>query len=548
MADERQVIAEARQALVRVLREMHRFMEGRSDLERDYFRGLLDADLPGVRDQLAEGARLGLSDAEVTERIQATVPPDRQGRSWEARTPQFFNRINRNHPVYADPAVRQAGLAYAGYQTQLQASLRTIQRDAAGIAGATAQEARQAASTYQRIQQAAARPDARSWSATPAAPPAQPRQAPRVTFTPPAAPATGNNPPGQPAQPQPQPTPQAPPIPQAPPTQQAQQPSSPQPGQQAHQPNQAQPAPSVGQGPAGGAQAPGTTRSISAAAEGPVTINAALLASAGKVVVRADPSCTQATLTIQTADQSGPAADAVRNANLSASADGRMQASVRGTGSSSSAIHISAGDISSINISGASVQIRGGVHNSNFTISGGSSPIEITAVVPEGSSLVGQTDSANIETHGRLNVANARTSSGGVRIDRADDINARTVDGHISMGYTDQVVAHSIAGHITIDDFGGSARADTISGDITVHATEGGRVTAGTVAGNISVTASNDAVAQRLTVHTSTTSGRISTPQPAMGAAPRRGSDGARNFHDANRTGQQRQSGNQLGT
>jgi hypothetical protein len=279
-----------------------------------------------------------------------------------------------------------------------------------------------------------------------------------------------------------------------------------------------------------------------------VAINAALLASAGKVVVRADPSCTQATLTIQTADQSGPAADAVRNANLSASADGRMQASVRGTGSSSSGIQISAGDISSINISGGSVQIRGGVHNSNFTISGGSSPIEITAVVPEGSSLVGQTESANIETHGRLNVVNARTSSGGVRIDRADDINARTVDGNISMGYTDQVVAHSTSGHITIDDFGGSARADTISGDITVHATEGGRVTAGTVSGNISVTASNDAVAQRLAVHTSTTSGRISTPQPAMGAAPRRGSDGARSFNDATRMGQQRQSGNQLGT
>ncbi|TDW24288.1 putative adhesin [Kribbella kalugense] len=268
--------------------------------------------------------------------------------------------------------------------------------------------------------------------------------------------------------------------------------------------------------------------------------------------MRADSDCERATVTIQTADENGPAADAVRSAQLRSTPEG-LETSVRGDGSTSGGaisgggFTISGGTFGNIrtgrgitvngmHISGGNDIVVNGVHitgaGGTVNVSQGVSPIEIVAVVPKGSSLQTRSDSADIEATGQLARVDANSVSGDVDIDRADDIKARTTSGDIRMGRTDQVSAHSVSGDISIDDFGGSARTETVSGDVRVHATEGGNLSAGSVSGNITVTASDANVAQQLNVQTSTVSGRVRTPQPAMSAESRRRDDsgGARNY------------------
>jgi hypothetical protein len=235
-----------------------------------------------------------------------------------------------------------------------------------------------------------------------------------------------------------------------------------------------------------------TARNLTAATTGPIVVDAALLRHAGRVVVRADPMCKQATLTIQTADEDGPSADAVRSASLRQTPDG-VETSVRGNGSSSGGVTISGGNFGVVS-TGRGVTVNGmqigsmaggdvyvnGVRISgaggNINVSQGASPIEITAVVPEGCTLRGRTDSADIEATGQLNRVDATSVSGDVSIDRADNIKAKTTSGDVHLGRTELVSAHSVSGDVTIDDFGGSARAETVSGDVRVHATEGGNL------------------------------------------------------------------------
>ena len=306
--------------------------------------------------------------------------------------------------------------------------------------------------------------------------------------------------------------------------------------------------------------------------------------------MRVDPSCTQAEVTIRTADETGPAADAVRAATLGASPDGRMEVSVQAA-------------------TGPTV-----IQGDNFTALPGSAPIEIVAVVPPGSSLTGQTDRARIETTGLMHdvhaktlsgkvtveladtvyaetasgavvvqgagivkaetasgavvvqgagivkaqsasgdvtvklagtvkaetasgavavqeagTVNTRTDRGAVTIDRADNIDVRTLSGDIRMGRTDQVDARSQSGDITIDAFGGSALASSKQGKISIHATDGGQISATTDTGKITVT-SDPGVAERLTIQPSTIGGEVQTPAGAKVTESGQASDGARDF------------------
>lgn len=304
-----------------------------------------------------------------------------------------------------------------------------------------------------------------------------------------------------------------------------------------------------------------TTRTIAAETTGPVTIDAALLGHHGTITVRTEVDCERATVTITTADEDGDAADAVKRATLRPSGTGGVVASVEGRGGSGGGTTVITGGVQSIvrGNSGSTIviggNIRGGIVSgggdvvingvrftggNGATVVQGSSPIEITAVVPEGSSLIGRTHSADIETLGNmLNVGGhtqsgdlrvtsaaqviASTKSGDVQVEGAANIAVKTKSGAIRLGRTDVVEADTASGDITIVDFGGSARLKTMSGDVRVHATAGGDLSATTMSGDIDVTATQAALNDDLDVITCSMSGSVRAPQRRMGGSqPRR--------------------------
>ena len=293
-----------------------------------------------------------------------------------------------------------------------------------------------------------------------------------------------------------------------------------------------------------------TTRTLTAETAGPVTIDATLLGHGGIVTVRAEADCEHATLTIRTADEGGEAADAVRAATLRQSGT-TLYASVQGRGGIGGGTTINTGggrsvvqSVISNNYGSTVVQIGGDIVGGNFgggdVVIKGSSPIEITAVVPEGSSVIGRTQSADIVAEGAvLNVSGdtqsgdvraghvskvaAHTQSGDVRVEKAAFIDAKTQSGDIRLGSTDVVEGNTMSGDIAIADFGGSARLKTMSGDIRVHATAGGDLSARTMSGDINVSATENALADDLDVITSTMTGSVRAPQRRMGGyQPRR--------------------------
>ncbi|MFB8314709.1 DUF4097 family beta strand repeat-containing protein [Streptomyces sp. NPDC055961] len=307
-----------------------------------------------------------------------------------------------------------------------------------------------------------------------------------------------------------------------------------------------------------------TTRKLTAETTGPVTIDATLLGHGGIVTVRAEADCERATLTIRTADEEGEAADAVRAATLRQSGT-TLYAGVQGKGGIGGGTTIITGggrnvvqSVVSNNYGSTVIQAGGSIIGGNFvggdvvingvrftggggaTIIKGSSPIEITAVVPEGSSVTGRTQSADIVAEGAvLNVSGdtqsgdvraghvskvaASTQSGDVRVEKAAFIDAKTMSGDIRLGSTDVVEGSTMSGDITIADFGGSARLKTMSGDIRAHATTGGDISASTMSGDIDITATEAALADDLDVTTSTVSGSVRAPQRRTGGyQPRR--------------------------
>ncbi|MFB7852811.1 DUF4097 domain-containing protein [Streptomyces sp. NPDC056053] len=307
-----------------------------------------------------------------------------------------------------------------------------------------------------------------------------------------------------------------------------------------------------------------TTRTLTAEQAGPITVDAELLGLGGIVTVRTQSTIKNAEITIRTADDSGALADAVRAAALQWDPRGSLVARVQGKGSGGNGFSqtvitggrgrrvtqvVSGNSGSTVIMSGGNISVDNGTvivnghvisGSANTVIIGGSS-VEIEAVLPEGSSVIGRTDSADVAADGTFTAiagttqsgdirvqgtseqVTAQTQSGDVTIGNAPNIVVKTQSGDVGLGRTDVVEAHTMSGDITIKDFGGTAKLKTMSGDIDVHATAGGDIDASTMSGDIEVTATQAALDDALDVRPHTMSGRIRVPhRQNSSSGPRR--------------------------
>ncbi|MGI5322051.1 DUF4097 family beta strand repeat-containing protein [Actinomadura nitritigenes] len=313
-----------------------------------------------------------------------------------------------------------------------------------------------------------------------------------------------------------------------------------------------------------------TTRTLTAERPGPVALSLDL--PAGDIRVITDPSRTLAEVTV-TAHGDDPAVhDAVRNAvlhwyeptgnltvrvNLPATSGVTV---VGGTqtviGNHGATVVQSFGDIpvgmtvtgavfsgdGIVNVGGGRVTVNGvEITGSGAVLPGGR--VQITALVPEGTSVTAATRSASMECAGEfaevdftstsgdlaaggVGALRAKTTSGDVHATVVDGIAAATsVSGDIYLGRADDVTASTTSGDVTVNDFAGRAALASVSGDVRVRAAEGGTITARSVSGDVTVTATGTALAEGLTVNATSRAGRVTTPTdtpPATTARARR--------------------------
>ncbi|TDC78659.1 DUF4097 family beta strand repeat-containing protein, partial [Actinomadura sp. 7K507] len=291
-----------------------------------------------------------------------------------------------------------------------------------------------------------------------------------------------------------------------------------------------------------------TTRTLTAPRPGPVALSVDL--PAGDIRVITDPSRTLAEVTV-TAHGDNPAVhDAVRDAvlrwyeptgNLTVRVNPPAGVTVvDGTqtviGARGAPVVQSSGDVPGgvTVIGGNVVQVGGRVTVNGVEVTGATAAaggrVEITARVPDGTSVTAATRSASLEcagefaevdftstsgdlTAGGVGALRAKTTSGAVSAAVVDGAAAAaSVSGDLYFGRADDVTASTTSGDVTVNDFAGRAEVATVSGDVRVRAAEGGTITARSVSGDVTVTATGTALAEGLTVDATSRVGRVITP------------------------------------
>ncbi|MGA4995961.1 DUF4097 family beta strand repeat-containing protein [Nonomuraea bangladeshensis] len=210
--------------------------------------------------------------------------------------------------------------------------------------------------------------------------------------------------------------------------------------------------------------------------------------------------------------------------------------------SGSGAVVVVGGDFyGDVNLQGGRVTMRGSVLGPTMVING-SPGIQAEILIPADSTLHMTSKTADLTVEGEVNAIDYTSTSGNLRVgacqsltygttggdiyaDVADRVALRTTFGDIRLGRTEDVRASSVSGNVRIDDFGGMARITTVSGDVSIHATEGGTITADSTSGDISVTAipglADEVGENRLIVNARTISGDVTVPQPTAAGAYR---------------------------
>jgi hypothetical protein len=119
---------------------------------------------------------------------------------------------------------------------------------------------------------------------------------------------------------------------------------------------------------------------------------------------------------------------------------------------------------------GIQVNRSGGGVTSSVTI-GSCQNAEIVARVPAGSSVITDGSNVDLETFGAIASVRAATKSGDIEI-----------------GHATRVDAKSMSGDVKVSNLGGECRAESMSGDIDIHAVTSCQIKASTMSGNVAVT------------------------------------------------------------
>ncbi|MEV7968277.1 DUF4097 family beta strand repeat-containing protein [Sphaerisporangium sp. NPDC088356] len=288
-----------------------------------------------------------------------------------------------------------------------------------------------------------------------------------------------------------------------------------------------------------------STRTLSAPMPGPVVLDMTM--PHGQITVQVT-DIDRAEITL-TGPADGPYREALAAATLTAEAR-VVTVNVPTTGQPGMTIVTGNGGrtIVTNNLNGGIIISGGSMHFSGSVISGHPvSGMHITPGVraevrlPRGSALRIRTKSATVTARGELEWVDhssvsgdlemdgcrkltARTTSGDIRADYPDHATVQTVSGDIRLGRTETVTASTTSGDIRIEDFGGSGRLTTVSGDITAYATDAGHLAASATSGDITVNAPAELAASgALTVNARSISGDVRTPRPpSTTARPRR--------------------------
>jgi DUF4097 and DUF4098 domain-containing protein YvlB len=119
---------------------------------------------------------------------------------------------------------------------------------------------------------------------------------------------------------------------------------------------------------------------------------------------------------------------------------------------------------------------------------GRTADVDVTVEMPEGSSCVAHTASADVRCTGELSSLDVHTASGDVSAERVSGLaRATTASGDVHVGEAGEVDADSASGDVTIGQVSGPVQVSTASGDVRIDAASGSRAEAKSASGDINI-------------------------------------------------------------
>ncbi|PRY35301.1 putative adhesin [Umezawaea tangerina] len=154
--------------------------------------------------------------------------------------------------------------------------------------------------------------------------------------------------------------------------------------------------------------------------------------------------------------------------------------------------HVSVRDSGVVMVSGGSVNMVNGRivsgHGAVIFSSDTDGAIRTTVRLPLGSKLTLDTDNADLITHGHLSKLHANVECGDVEtIGLVDKLYVVTVTGDVTVAQAGLAAVDCLSGGIRIDRLDGTAHLRTMSGDIRVEAQDGTKIRAESISGDITV-------------------------------------------------------------
>lgn len=114
--------------------------------------------------------------------------------------------------------------------------------------------------------------------------------------------------------------------------------------------------------------------------------------------------------------------------------------------------------------------------------------LDVTVEVPEGSSCLIHTASADVRCTGEVSALDVHTASGDVSAERVSGLaKVKTASGDVHLGEAAEARAESASGDVSIGQVSGTATVRTASGDVQIEDASGSRAEVNSASGDISV-------------------------------------------------------------